>query len=348
MELGHNRMWTAQNFVQLVMYRMLVGVGEAGCTPTANSLISDYTPREQRGSAFALYSMGTPLGALIGMAVGGLMADAYGWRTAFFVAGLPGIIMALIAMATLIEPRRSQEIAIEPTELVHTNFKDAMREIRSKRTFWLMAFGGAAKTFVGYDTAAFLAPFFIRNHGTELTGIAERFGLGLIGFMGIVLGLILGLTGAMGTWAGGFLADRYGAKDLRAFAAIPAIATAIGTPCYIAGLLVDSAVLALAIFIVPSFLHTLWYGPSFAAVQGLVQPHTRATASAVMFFLINLLGLGLGPLAVGIASNVISVSLHLGPAEGVRWSLVLFVSLGFVATFLFWAARSNIREDTVS
>ena len=339
---------TAQNLVQMILFRMAVGVGEAGCTPTAHSLISDYTPREKRGSAFALYSMGTPLGALLGMAVGGLIADAYGWRTAFFVAGVPGIVMAVVAFTTLVEPRRKQAASIAASRPTGPTFKDAMREIRSKRAFWLFALGGAAKTFIGYGTAAFLAPFFIRIHGAELTGIAQGFGLGLLGFLGIALGLILGLTGALGTWAGGYLADRFGARDLRWYPAIPAIATAIGVPFYIAGLLVDSATLALAIFVVPSFLHTLWYGPSFAAVQGLVQPHTRATASAVLLFVINLLGLGLGPLAVGIVSDIFSVSLGMGAAEGVRWSLVVFVSLGFVATFVFWAARKSIREETVS
>ena len=214
------------------------------------------------------------------------------------------------------------------------DFKTAMAEIRGKRTFWLIAFAAAIKAFIGYGAAAFIAPFFFRNHAEELTGIAADFGLGL--------------TGAVGTWLGGWLADRYGARDLRAYVGIPAISTLLGIPFYIAALLVDSAVTALILFAFPPILNTLWYGPGYAAVQGLVRPQTRATASAVLLFIINLIGLGLGPLGVGAVSDFLSGPMRLGSAEGVRWSLMIFILFGALASALFWMARSSIREEMVS
>jgi len=338
----------AQNFAQLVACRIGVGVGEAGCTPPAHSLITDYTPREKRASALAYYSLGIPLGGLLGLALGGLIADAWGWRTAFLFAGAPGVLMAIVAWTTLREPRGRMLADLAARKATRPDFKTAMAEIRSKRTFWLIAFAAAIKAFIGYGAAAFLAPFFFRNHAAELTLIASDFGLGLTGFLGVALGIVLGLTGALGTWMGGQLADKYGARDLRAYVSIPAVSTLCGIPFYIAGLLTDSAVFALFMFAFPPVLNTLWYGAGLAAVQGLVQPQTRATASAVLLFIINLIGLGLGPLGVGAVSDFISGPMGLGSAEGVRWSLMIFIMFGAVASALFWMARSSIREEMVS
>ena len=338
----------AQNFVQLVACRVGVGVGEAGCTPPAHSLITDYTPKEKRASALAFYALGTPLGGLLGLALGGLIADAWGWRTAFLFAGVPGLLMALVAWTTLREPRRQMNVDLAALKAARPDFKTAMAEIKGKRTFWLIAFAAAIKAFIGYGAAEFLAPFFFRNHAAELTAIADDFGLGLTGFLGVALGIVLGLTGAVGTWLGGYLADKYGARDLRFYVAIPAVSTLLGIPFYIAGLLTDSAVFALIMFAFPPVLNTMWYGPGYAAVQGLVRPQTRATASAVLLFIINLIGLGLGPLGVGAVSDFISGPMGLGSAEGVRWSLMIFILFGAVASGLFWLARSSIREEMVS
>lgn len=337
-----------QNFVQLVLCRIGVGVGEAGCTPPAHSLISDYTPREKRASALAFYSLGTPIGGLVGMAMGGVIADLWGWRAAFLVAGAPGILMAIVAATTLSEPRRKLHADLAAQRAARPSFAEAMAEIRGKRTFWLIAFAAAIKAFIGYGAAAFLAPFFFRNHATELAGIAADFGLGVTGFLGIALGIVLGVTGAIGTFMGGYLADRYGTRDLRAYVAIPAVSTLMGIPFYVGGLLVDSAWLALFLFAFPPVLNTLWYGPGYAAVQGLVRPESRATATAVLLFLINLIGLGLGPLGVGAVSDLISGPMGLGTAEGVRWSLMIFIMFGAVASGLFWLARRTIREEMVS
>lgn len=338
----------AQNFVQLVLARVGVGIGEAGCTPPAHSLITDYTPREKRASAMAFYSLGTPIGSLLGMAMGGLIADEWGWRTAFLVAGAPGVLMAIIAATTLVEPRRAQGSDYAVKKPGGPTLKEAFAEIRSKRTFWFIAFGVSIKAFIGYGMAVFIAPFFFRNHGEELTQIAAGFGLGLAGLLGLVLGVVLGITGALGVWVGGQLADHYGKRDLRHYLGIPAVSTLLAIPFYLFALAVDSALLALVLMAFPPFLNSLWYGPAYAAVQGLVQPHTRATAVAVLLFFVNLIGLGFGPLIVGAISDLIAGPLGLGAAEGVRWSLTIFSLFGIVASAFFWLARSTIREEMVS
>jgi MFS family permease len=345
---------TAGNFWQLIAYRIGVGVGEAGCTPPAHSLIVDYTPKEKRASALAFYSMGTPIGSLIGLIMGGLVADAHGWRAAFLVAGAPGLVFALLALFTLKEPRRMMAEHARKAAAASATFGQTMAYLARRRTFWFIAFAAAIKAFIGYGHAPFTASFFLRNHGPEVADLASRIGLTLgfdlksVGFLGLALGVMSGAAGALGSWTGGWIADRYGAKDLRAYMVAPAIASLITIPVYITAVTVDSAAFALMILPLNYFLGTLWYGPVYGTGQSVVPPHMRATAAAILLFIINLIGLGLGPLAVGLLSDWFNKGLGLGPAEGVRWALIASTSFGLVAFACFWLARRTIREDTVS
>ncbi|WP_419252002.1 spinster family MFS transporter [Caulobacter sp. ErkDOM-YI] len=338
----------SQNFWQLILARIGVGVGEAGCTPPAHSLISDYVPREKRASAIAFYSIGTPLGTLAGMAMGGLVADAYGWRVAFMVAGAPGIIFALIAAFTLVEPRRQLAADIAARAASQISFKAALAVLGTKKTFWLVALAASIKAFIGYGHAPFTASFFFRNHTAELAELAAMFGLKSAGFLGLALGLIGGTAGVIGAWLGGVLADRLGAKDLRAYVIVPAIASLIAIPFYILAINLPTAVPALLMLTIPTLLGTLWYGPVYATAQSIVNPAMRATAAAVLLLIINLIGLGLGPLGVGALSDFFAGPMGMGAAEGVRWALIVSTLMGLGAFALFWQARKTIREDMVA
>ncbi|HEY9218148.1 MAG TPA: MFS transporter [Phenylobacterium sp.] len=366
----------AQNFVQLVLFRIGVGVGEAGCTPPAHSLITDYVPKEKRASALAFYSMGTPLGGLIGLIMGGLIADAHGWRAAFFVAGLPGIVFAILAITTLKEPRKQLTAEFKRTQAAQPSFGATMKVLATKRTFWFIAFAAAIKAFIGYGHAPFTASFFLRNHSEEVAGLAKYFGgvfgfnLQSLGFLSLALGLMSGTAGAVGSWLGGFLADKYGVKDLRAYMVAPAIASLITIPVYITAVSVPSASVALFILIINGLLGTIWYGPVYGTAQSIVQPQMRATTAAVLLFIINLVGLGLGPLAVGMLSDFMAnnfladaglsveacrsagadlkAACAQGTGQGVRWALMISTLFGLVAFAFFWIARRTIREDTVS
>ncbi len=336
----------AQNFVQLVLARIGVGIGEAGCTPPAHSLITDYVPKEKRASALAFYSMGTPLGSLVGMGLGGVIADAYGWRWAFIVCGLPGLILALIVALTLIEPRAKKVLDdVKRVAATGPSFKDALKVLTSKRTFWFIAFAAAIKAFIGYGHAPFTASFFLRNHGEEVAALAAQFGLQSQGFLGLALGIVGGLAGALGAFVGGQIADKYGAKDLRAYASVPAVAALATIPVYCFAMTVDSAAIGIGTLAINAILGTLWYGPVYATAQSIAPAHMRATASAIMLFIINLVGLGLGPLAVGILSDYLAIGRSMGSAEGVRWALIISVLANFGAVALFWFARKTIREE---
>lgn len=387
----------AQNFWQLILLRIGVGVGEAGCTPPAHSLITDYVPREKRASAIAFYSIGTPLGTLIGLAMGGLVADAYGWRAAFLVAGAPGVIVAILAFLTLPEPRKKLQADLAARAAApQISFSDGLKVLMGKKTFWLIAFAAAIKAFIGYGHAPFTASFFFRDHAAQLVELAAwlsnvlsvafsalpfvevKFELGVRGFLGLALSAVGGTAGVIGAWLGGVIADKLGAKDIRAYVIVPAIASIITIPIYILGVTVGHAGAAVLILALPAVLGTLWYGPVYATAQSIVEPHMRATCAAILLFIINLIGLGLGPVAVGLLSDFIAgmqfapyalgdfgsacpggvapkgsagaltQACQVASTEGVRWALILSTLIGVVAALLFWLARKTIREEMVS
>jgi MFS family permease len=367
---------TAGNFWQLLLFRVGVGVGEAGCTPPAHSLIVDYVPKEKRASALAFYSMGTPIGGLLGLIMGGLVADAYGWRAAFLVAGAPGLIFALLAVFTLKEPRARLARHAAQVQAASATFGETVRYLAAKPTFWFIAVAAAVKAFIGYGHAPFTASFFFRNHTEEVGRLAAFWGdllgfdLQSRGFVGLALGIMSGIAGTVGAMAGGVIADRFGRNDLRAYMVTPAIASLLTIPIFIIAVTVDSAVLAFCLLAVNAFLGTLWYGPVYGTGQSVAPPHMRATAAALLLFIINLIGLGLGPLAVGAVSDLaanmmladqgLSVQACRGAVgeakaacaaasgDGVRWALILSTLFGLVAFAGFWIARRTIREDTVS
>ncbi len=338
----------ANSFATLVLCRIGVGVGEAGCTPPAHSLIADYVPKEKRASALAFYSMGTPLGGLLGLVMGGLVADAYGWRAAFLVAGVPGILFAFLCWFTLKEPRKIMASHSASIMGSQATFGETLKYLTKKKTFWLIAFGAAIKAFIGYGHAPFTASFFMRVHTEEVAGLASMFNLQSLGFLGLALGLMGGTAGAISAWMGGQIADKYAKSDLRGYVVVPAFASLLAVPVYIVAVSVPSASVALCILVINGLLGSLWYGPVYAIGQSIVPPHMRATTSAILLFTINLIGLGLGPLAVGILSDVMSNGFGMGSAQGVRWALMISTCFGVVAFALFWVARKTIREEMES
>jgi len=338
----------AQNFSQLILARIGVGVGEAGCTPPAVSLIADYTPKAERASAMAFYTIGSPVGSLLGMVIGGLVADLWGWRAAFFIVGLPGLLLAVAAATLLREPRRRLKAHLAAQQEQAPPLLEALREIRGKRALWRLIFGGAVKSFVTYGMTAFLGSFFFRNHAEEIAVLAQRMGLEATGFVGVALGVTTGVSGAIGAILGGKLVDHFAKRDIRAYARIPAIGMLMAVPFYTAALLSDSVLIGFALLMIPGLLSSLWTGPVYAAIQGLVRPRVRATATASLLFTTNLIGLGLGPLGIGIVSDLISNVMRLGPAAGVKWSILLFTVLGIPAALIYWSAAKTLREEMIN
>ena len=174
------------------------------------------------------------------------------------------------------------------------------------------------------------------------------FELKSVGFMGLALGLMGGTAGMISAWLGGQIADRFAKTDLRGYVVVPAIASLIAVPIYILAVSVPSATVALWILVINGLLGSLWYGPVYAIGQSIVPPHMRATASAILLFVINLIGLGLGPTVVGVISDIMANGVGLGSAQGVRWALMISTCFGLLAFALFWTARKTIREEMES
>jgi MFS family permease len=341
----------AQNFVQLVLIRVGVGVGEAGCSPAAHSLIMDYAPPEKRSSALALYGMGAPIGGLIGMAFGGVIADAYGWRTAFVVAGAPGLFFAVLAAFTLKEPRLTLARHAARAAAVSNTLSDTLRLLASKRSYRYLVSAMAIGTIVSYGYTPFLASFYLRNHPDRVAAAAKSLGqifgfnLQSVGFLGIAIGLIAGLCGVLGIWAGGKIADRYAPADPRRYMYGSALGAALCAPTLIAATIAPSLSLSLILMGVLSVIAATWYGPAYAASYSVVPPNMRATAAALVLLITNLVGLGLGPLLVGVISDLFAT--RLGAAGGVRWSLAVISLCGFISAALFWRGAHTLREDMV-
>jgi len=337
---------TAASFVQFALYRVGVGAGEAGCTPTAHSLISDYAPKEKRASALALFSAGSSMGSVCGMAIGGVVADALGWRAAFYVVAVPGLLIGILAALTLPEPRRQLKRAVTPADA--PRFVDVLRDLARSPTYRLFSAAGVIIALVSYSHGAFSASFFMRNHFAGLQALGALVGLQPLGILGLISGVSAGAGGISGALVGGWLADRMTRKDSRGYATLAAIGALLTVPPYLAAMMIDSTPLALACLFPASFAFAFILGPMYAVPQSIVPPHSRATATAVFLFMTNLFGLGLGPLGVGIASDLLQSQLAMGPGEAIRAAQIFATLLGFLAVWFYWLARKTIAEEMVS
>jgi MFS family permease len=344
----------AGGFASLAFARLGVGFGEAGCNPSAHSLIADISRPEQRGSGLAIYSLGVPIGTLLGLALGGLIADVgpHGWRVAFVVAAIPGLVLALVVALTIKEPRPSRPLsgpsALQSLMQPYRDLMDTVRALAPKRTFWLMAVGSGVSAFVGYAHLFFTSSFFLRCHTAEVAAIAAGFGLKSKGFLGPALGLMTGLGGLTGTLVGGWIADRAAIRDRRLFATVPGVAAVLVTPLYLLIFTTPNTLFAIALTFIPSAVATVWYGAVYSTAQSVVEPRRRATAAALLLLILNLIGLGLGPPFLGAASDFYAKTEHLGAAEGLRWAMITTGGVSVVAGAIFLAARRRMQADVVS
>lgn len=322
----------AQNFVQLLLARIGVGVGEAGCTPAAHSIISDAVPREKRSSAIAFYGLGIPIGGLLGMVIGGTLNDVYGWRNAFLAVSIPGIVFAALLPFLLRDPGR-QRSASAGQDAPQQPFMVALREIASSRGFVLVLLGASFTAFLSYGKGVWVVILFQRDFGLSASET------------GLWLGIVAGLAGMLGIWAGGYLADRFGAADKRHILTGPAVGMTIAAPLLFAAYWVDDWRWALALLVAPTVLNYFYYGPSYALAQQLVRPEQRAVATSLVVFGQNLIGLGLGPLFFGMLSDAFK---PLAGVESVRWVLYGAAWLGLIPAFFFWRASLRLAEELKS
>lgn len=329
------------NFMGLLFARLAVGVGEASCAPAGNSMIGDLYPSHRRARALGLFMLGLPLGSLACFALGGWIAQTYGWRAAFFIAAAPGLIVAVMAWR-LVEPVRGVQDKAASAPLADNAFK----QILSIETVWWIIASGAAINFAAYSLNSFLPALLVRLHGLNLAQA------------GVVASLVLGATGLVGLGLGGMLADKLHQKHPRGRLLLGAIALLLAAPLLWFGLnQPPGAVLALGLLVGTGWLlYFLYYVTVYAALQDVVDARLRATAMAVYFFFQYVLGGAVGSLVTGAMSDhyakaamVAANATEMAPAhiaQGLQQSLALGVPLAIAVTALavLMASRSFVRD----
>lgn len=286
----------ATSYSFLLLARIGVSVGEAGCTPPAQSVISDYFPAKSRATAMSIYALGIPIGSLLAAVGGGWLAHTFGWRSAFLILGLPGLILAVIVKLTVKEPPRaaSSATATKPDET--PTLREAFKELGRKSTFWNTALGAAIASFVGYGVGQYLNSFLMRTH--ELTLLESS----------RLTGVVLGVASAIGTFAAGWIADKIARKHPNAIAWLPALGFIIATPAYLVGYMAPTLTMAVPFLVIGALTHYFYLGSMYAITSGIVLPRMRATAVAVLLFVVNLIGYGMGPPVIGALSDFLATT----------------------------------------
>ena len=319
----------AFNFWQLLVARIGVGVGEAGCSPASHSIISDYYPVRRRATALGIYALGIPFGTLFGLVAGGWINDFFGWRVAFFVVGLPGLLLALLVRYTIQEPARGLAEGRVASD-AQPGMWETMRYLMTKRSFRHFAFGAALTAFVGYGFVQWTPAFFVRSHGMNVRDV------------GTVLGFIIGIAGGVGIWLGGALADRLGGRDPRWYLRIVALGLVVAWPFGAGAFLASSAALALTLLVVPVLLGNFYQATTFAQTQGLVGLRMRAVAAAVLLFVINIIGLGLGPTIVGVLADLLHARFG---TESLRYSLLICSAVNLWSALHYYVGANYLSDD---
>jgi|ETNmetMinimDraft_12_1059888.scaffolds.fasta_scaffold28960_2 MFS family permease len=319
-----------QNFTQLLLARVGVGVGEAGGTAPSHSLISDYYSVNERSMAISVFSMGATLGSLVGLLMGGFIVEHYGWRMVFVIAGLPGILLAILFKLTVKEPPRGAFESESENASTSGNFKDTLLSLWRNEVYRRVTIAHTTGAVVGYAIFSWLPTFYLR-----------QFDLGQ-GAVGTIIGTMFFAAGAPGLLVGGYLSDRLGRLDERWRARIPGLALSAALPSYLMAFWTENQAIATLLFGLGVFCYQVSHGPGLAIVQIVVPPNARAQAAAMVFFFSNLVGLGMGPVLVGYVSDMNAV--RYGDASlSIALSSVMLLLL--VAIIWYWRTVTSIQES---
>ena len=338
----------AQNFGQLFLARLGVGVGEAGGVAPAYSLISDYFPPEKRARALSIYSFGIPVGSALGILLGGVLTSYLGWRSAFIIVGVAGLAIAPIFRLTMREPKRGAFDA-DGAQTSPASVSDVVGTLVRKKSFWGLSFGAASSSMMGYGLIFWLPSFFVRSFGDALPQFFSWMPAFLVPdnpsallFASYFYATILLLGGVAGIWLGGVMADKYGPEKKAAYAIVPAVAFLATIPFFIVGVLAPTLWIAFPAFLVLQALSLVWLGPVLAAFQHLVEPNMRATASAIFLFINNLIGIGLGNLAIGAISDALNARYG---DEALRYAILSGTVFYVLAAALFLIVAPRLKRD---
>jgi MFS family permease len=335
----------ATNFWSLFVLRLGVGVGEASCAPTASSLIGDLVPAERRARAMSVFMLGLPLGLALSFFVSGAVAERHGWQAAFFVAGLPGLVLAVAAMFILDPVRgRADPPAAPGAAAEQLPFATVARRVLSLPTMWWIIVSGALHIFNMYALGAFIASFLVRYH--EI-GVARA---------GTISGLVYGF-GALGIFAGGWLGDRAFRHRVSGRLHVAWVGLAAAIPCLLLALEAPRGAVWLCVAgLLPGcLLLYAYYGTVYATIQDVVEPSMRGTAMAIYFCAMYCLGAVLGPVATGWTSDFLACRAAAADgatavteahkAVGLHGAMYLIPALDAALVVVLFAASQTVTRD---
>ncbi|WP_300376860.1 MFS transporter [Henriciella sp.] len=390
----------ATGFLTLFLIRVGVGIGEAGCTPPAQSLIADYFKPSSRATAVSIYALGVPLGGMIAGLAGGPINDYVtgenvynilnswgwtwianmidwqsleGWRIAFFAVGFPGVVFAFILAFLIKEPPRGYTDPPEAVKQEQASFGEVLKILSKKPTYIHVVIGAGIASFVGYGVAQFTTSFLRRTHGLSLSEAA------------LLFSLIIGVMAAIGVFSSGWLADKMSKRHPRALSWLPAFGMAVSVPLYAMGFLAPTVILAMPPLMAAALLHYFYLGPMYAVSGGVVDSRMRATSVAITLFVVNIIGLGLGPTMIGFLSTFLKTIFLSGAdlgltlndckpllaldeagvsalsgaeatnlaaclsadARGLQWSIILFCCLYGWAALHYLLAGKTLQRDMI-
>jgi len=318
----------AAGFISLLLFRIGVGIGEAGVNPASHSIIADYFPPQRRGFAMAILMLGGSFGMMLGFVGGGFIAEAYGWRIALVSVGVPGVLLAVFMAKLLKEPVRGTfetETPPPPPPILATAAamwaNPAMRHLIAASIIAGM---------VSYGLTQWLPTFFMRSHDLSQSET------------GMLIAGVFGILGAIGALVAGKWFDRLSIRGFQYGLWMIAIVPFFSMPFFVLGLLADNLTTAMLLFIVPGFCANFFLGPTLAMVQTLSPVHVRAVTAAIKMLFLNLIGLGLGPLLVGVLSDVLSPSYG---EQALAVALAYFTLLGLWGSLHFWLCGRAIAKQ---
>jgi MFS family permease len=341
----------ASNFWHLFLARMGVGIGEAGGVAPSYALVSDFFPKERRARALALFSLGIPIGSALGVFFGGWIANHLDWRSAFIIVGLAGLPAALLVKLFIKEPVRGGYDSVDGSASAPAPPLGTVAATLARTpSFWLLSFGAASGSILGYGLIFWLPSFFSRSFDLAamdalMAGLPAWFTSGSdpkLLRVSIFYGSIVLVGGVAGTWLGGWLGDRTGADRPGRYALIPAICFLIAAPVFAAGLFAPSLTVAWILFTIGQMLALAWLGPVIAAVQHIVPPNMRATASASFLFINNLIGIGFGIFFLGFMSDRMAAAYG---ADSLKYSILYGLGFYLLSALIYFGASTRLNKD---
>ncbi len=323
----------AINFGMLFVSRVFTAIGEAGGSPPSHSLISDYFPKLKRGTAFSIYALAVPVGTAVGAAVGGWGAQHIGWRATFYLVGFPGIVLALVVRATIIEPPRGYADfgGHAPAKAEAPPLSEVLDFMFRRSSFVHLSIAAGLHSVVWYASGAFNNAFFQRSHAMT----AAQAGYWISFFS---------MVGGVGTFAGGYLADRLSRtrNDRRWYLWVPGLATLLCVPFQFAAYLPDNRSLVLPMFGAMTFMSAVFFGPSFAMTQAISPLRMRSVATSLLLLLQTLIGQGIGPWIAGFVSDRLRPSMG---GASLRYALVIVGIVNVWSALHYVLGARSLRAD---